>query len=107
MIAIDESFFEQVIDRVVDALAPERVYLFGSRAYGSPRSDSDLDLLLVMPPSEKRATEIRRLARQAIGEVGCGVDVVVRWTTDFDRRASWPSSLEATVRSKGRLLYGG
>lgn len=41
------------IQRVTDALVrefqPRRVIMFGSRVYGSPRSDSDVDLLVVMP----------------------------------------------------------
>lgn len=41
------------IQRVTDALVrdfhPRKVILFGSRVYGVPRPDSDVDLLVVMP----------------------------------------------------------
>lgn len=41
------------IQRVTDALVrefhPTQVILFGSRVYGNPRPDSDVDLLVVMP----------------------------------------------------------
>jgi len=41
------------IQRVTDALVrefhPAQVILFGSRVYGSPRPDSDVDLLVVLP----------------------------------------------------------
>lgn len=106
MVAITESLLEEITQRVVVALTPERVYLFGSRAYGTPAEDSDIDLLIVVPTSETRPIELARIARNAIGKIGCGVDVVVRSTDIFEKRASWPSNLEATVKSKGRLLYG-
>lgn len=44
---------DQDIQRVTAAIVrefhPQRVILFGSRAYGTPRSDSDVDLLVVLP----------------------------------------------------------
>lgn len=36
-----------MVKRIVRALKPEKVILFGSYAYGSPASDSDVDLLVI------------------------------------------------------------
>ena len=41
-----------VILRLVRALSPERIYLFGSQARGDANYDSDYDLLVVVPASE-------------------------------------------------------
>lgn len=106
MSAITPETLRDISRRLVDALSPERIYLFGSYAYGSPRPDSDLDLLLVVRATESPPIELSLVARKAIGDVGCGVDVVVRTVAEFEHRASWPSNFEATVKSKGRLLYG-
>ncbi len=38
-----------VLDAVVREFRPDRVILFGSRVYGDPRPDSDVDLLVVLP----------------------------------------------------------
>ena len=106
MVSISEDNLDHLTRRLVDALQPARIYLFGSQAYGKPGTDSDLDLLLVMPPAGDGPIALSRIARRVIGDIGCGVDVIVRTTEEFDRRSSWPSNFEATVKSKGRLLYG-
>jgi predicted nucleotidyltransferase len=36
------------IQRIVERLAPEKIILFGSYAYGSPTPDSDVDLLIIL-----------------------------------------------------------
>ena len=36
-------------DRIVRAFHPDRIVLFGSYASGTPNSDSDVDLLVVLP----------------------------------------------------------
>ncbi|HEY4182935.1 MAG TPA: nucleotidyltransferase domain-containing protein [Kofleriaceae bacterium] len=40
-----------MLARIVDELNPEQVWLFGSRAHGEPRPDSDWDLMAVLPDS--------------------------------------------------------
>jgi HEPN domain-containing protein/predicted nucleotidyltransferase len=95
-----------VRDRLVDKLGPERIYLFGSRAYGIPRSDSDLDLVLVFPSSANGVNELGIKARGIIGDIGCGVDVLVYTSDVFDRRSGWSANFEHTVRNKGILLHG-
>lgn len=40
---------QRVADAVVREFQPNCVILFGSRVYGNPRPDSDVDLLVVMP----------------------------------------------------------
>jgi predicted nucleotidyltransferase len=39
----------EVTDRIVQHFKPHQVILFGSRAYGRPHKDSDVDLLVIMP----------------------------------------------------------
>ena len=68
-----------VVQRLIEAYAPERVYLFGSSARGDAGPDSDYDLLLVVPddatPERKRA----KLAYASLWGTGTAVDVLV-WT---------------------------
>src|SRR5205809_4985366 len=47
----------RVIRRYARAIAeefhPDKIILFGSYAYGTPHEDSDVDLLVVMPPGNQ------------------------------------------------------
>lgn len=40
---------EGMIARIVDVLQPDQLWLFGSRARGEPRVDSDWDFMAVLP----------------------------------------------------------
>jgi predicted nucleotidyltransferase len=40
---------QRITSALVQEFRPQRVILFGSRAYGEPRADSDVDLLVVLP----------------------------------------------------------
>ena len=54
------------IARMVQALHPQKIILFGSYAYGNPTPDSDVGLLVVMHttvPSNKRYLAVCRLLR--------------------------------------------
>ncbi len=101
-----EDTLRRLTLRLVDALHPERIYLFGSRAEGRNGPDSDLDLLIVVPEGGQANVRTEACARGIIGDVGCGVDVLVYTADRFDRRSGWRANFEHTVRNKGRLLYG-
>lgn len=45
---MDDSLLREIRDRIVEAVKPERIILFGSYAYGKPKDGSDLDILVVM-----------------------------------------------------------
>lgn len=92
------------VDRVVAALAPQRVYLFGSRARGDHRPDSDVDLLFVMPePSKPRDMAVA--ARLAMGKVPFAVDVLVTTPEAYEWRKKYVGTIERPVSREGILLY--
>lgn len=94
-----------VVERLVDAYRPERVYLFGSVARGDAGSDSDYDLLLVVPddaPPEQRRS---RLAYETLWGTGVAVDALICVRGWFEARTHLRASLPGTVLREGRLLY--
>jgi uncharacterized protein len=60
-----------LLDRIVPVLAPEAVYLFGSRARGKETADSDYDLLVVVP--DETPAETIRLTRTCALSRGTGI----------------------------------
>ena len=103
--AIPNPQLAAVVQRLIEAYAPERVYLFGSSARGDAGPDSDYDILLVVPddaaPERKRA----KLAYASLWGTGAAVDVLVWTRSSFDRRLHLPTSLPATIIREGRLLH--
>lgn len=90
--------------RVVEEFDPLKVILFGSRARGDERPDSDVDLLVVFPQLVNRRQTAIELQR-ALGGFGIATDVVV---TTPDEIATWGkligTVLEPALR-EGRVLY--
>ncbi|MDQ1326809.1 MAG: uncharacterized protein QG641_89 [Candidatus Poribacteria bacterium] len=49
---LEPDLLNEIVQRLVNALHPEKIYLFGSHAYGQPNDDSDVDLLIVVNDSD-------------------------------------------------------
>lgn len=94
------------IARIADALSPHAIYLFGSRARGTPHETSDYDLLVVVSddtPSERLAPErIYRLAR----EIRVPADIVTCRKSGFDQSRDEVGTLSYEAAHSGKLVYG-
>ena len=105
MQTIDPVLLEETVQRLVSALQPEKIYLYGSHAYGQPHSDSDIDLLVVVNqsdlPSHKRAVE----AYRALRGLFLPAEIKVVTQAEFERRTRWLNSIERVVEEKGKMLY--
>jgi predicted nucleotidyltransferase len=94
-----------VVERLVQAYHPERIYLFGSSARGDADSDSDYDLMVIVPDDAPPERQGSRLAYKALRGTGIAADVIVWTRGSFDRRAHVAASLPATVLREGRLVH--
>jgi len=96
-----------IIERVVKYRQPKRVILFGSRARGTARSDSDVDLCIVYERLEKRNVEIMEdLYLDLFGHMAHPVDIVVHDETVFADRVKLPHSFESVIDIEGLTVYG-
>jgi predicted nucleotidyltransferase len=100
-----DVILEQIVQRLVPAFHPRRIYLFGSQARGDAGPDSDFDVLLVLDEVKGQRWKVSQEAYLALRGVPAAVDVVVWPTAEFERRLAAAASLPATVAREGRLLY--
>lgn len=101
----EDRILEVMVDRLIAAFQPDRIYLFGSKAREDSKADSDYDLMVVVSddaPSEKRRS---RLAYQVLRGTRTAADVLVWTKTAFDKRLHIPSSLPSVIKREGKLLY--
>ena len=94
-----------IIERLVRIFRPERIYLFGSVARGDADSDSDYDLLIVVPDTTPAAMRDTGPAYRALWRLGAAVDLLVWSRAEFDSRLHLRASLLSTVQREGKLLY--
>src|SRR5688500_4449672 len=71
------ALLDEIVRRLTEALAPERIYLFGSRARGDAGPDSDYDLLVVVREyvGDRRAMSVEGFS--ALTGLGISKDVVL------------------------------
>lgn len=90
---------------ISETLDVERIYLFGSHAYGVPAPDSDYDLCVVIPDSSIRPSEAVKMIRRALFPVQTTpLDVIVYRSSVFRERQE-AASLERKIAREGVPLY--
>jgi uncharacterized protein len=103
---VSSDALAEVVDRIIQAVHPEQILLYGSQAWGQPNEDSDIDLLVVLgtssEPGYRRAREVYRSLRG----IRLPIEVVVRTRDEMIRAGRVSTSLERQVLDRGRLLYG-
>jgi len=97
--------YQEITRRIVAAANPVKVILFGSRARGTARAGSDLDLLVIErdPVSVHReAIRLRRLLR----DLDIPIDIVVVEQSFAERYGDIPGSVLYPAFREGTVLYG-
>jgi predicted nucleotidyltransferase len=97
---------EKLIKIMTDTVPVEKIYLFGSYAYGTPRKDSDLDFYVVLKPDVTlRSIDAGFQIRMAMSRIqNMPLDVLVNHHDVFFQRLTQPT-LERKIARDGILLY--
>ena len=104
-IQVADPILAEAVRRLVDALQPERIYLFGSRARSDATEDSDYDLMVIVPTSDVSRHRRAERAYEALWGVAEPIDVLVWTREEFDWQAPVAASLPATVLREGYVVY--
>lgn len=101
-----QAALDFLLGRMVAATHPQAIWLFGSRAIGDARPDSDFDLLAVFPDGDAVDLDTRRhrLADAVMG-AGIGADIAVCTSSEFAECRGLAGSLIRTVHEQGREVY--
>ncbi len=103
--ANETEALDWLVGRLVETLDPAAVWLFGSRARGGARPDSDFDLLVVAKPGGAFGSEDYDLVYQPTCGSGIGCDVVPCSMEDFIEASNVKTSFVRAVLNEGRCLY--
>lgn len=105
MATAPDALLAEMTSRLVAALQPDKVILFGSQAWGSPDESSDIDIYVIVPDSSDRPVQRARKARACIGDIRMPLDILVRTRAEAEKYRHLHASLESQVFEKGRVLY--
>ena len=105
----EETLLHQMVESIVREVAPETIILFGSRARGDARPDSDIDLLVVesepFSPQRSRRKVAARLY-MALRGLAISKNILLYSRDEFNH---WKNSLNHIVgraHREGRVLHG-
>lgn len=102
--ALTPLFLTEIVRRIVDAVDPARIILFGSYAYGTPHKDSDIDILVIMEsdtPRHKRPAAINR----ALAGLLIPKDILVYTPAEINDWKDVPEAFVTQIMKKGVVLY--
>ena len=101
-----EKIINEITMRIRDAIAVEKIILFGSCAWGTPDESSDLDIFVIVPQSTEPSYRRVRPILKSLHGIGVPIDVIVQTHDEVERGRQVATSLIKTVLEKGRVLYG-
>lgn len=88
--------------QIAEMFHPEKIILFGLRAYGTPQEDSDVDLLVVMPARNETDQAVKiRLALDA----PFPMDLIVRTPAAWKWRLADGDMFTTEIAMRGKVLH--
>lgn len=102
---VDRILIDEVVRRIAERFAPNRIVLFGSHARGDARPDSDIDLFVEME-SALRPVERSQAIIGLFGLRPWGLDVIVYTPDEVQARRGALTGILAQVEREGQTLYG-
>lgn len=93
-----------MVQRIVEQFRPDKVILFGSHARGTAGSDSDADLLVIMPVCGSR----RKLAARidaALAGIGLPKDIVLATPDEVEAYGDMIGTVLRAALRQGKVLY--
>ena len=102
----NEELITEILNRLINGLNPDRIYLFGSQANKKATQFSDIDILVVVSESDQPRHQRESHSYDLLWGITRPIDVIVMTSKEFDQSAQVKTSLAARTLTTGKLLYG-
>lgn len=101
---ITDELIQEIKNRIVSAVHPEKIILFGSYAYGTPTRDSDLDLCVILQTRDNKRERFK--IRKMLNNFNVPMDILVFTPQQVERYDNAPSEyFIPTILKKGKVIY--
>jgi predicted nucleotidyltransferase len=96
---------KRVVRIIAEAIHPQKIILFGSRAKGTVRPDSDLDLVIIYA-GEKSKRQIKLDIHRLLEPASLPMDLFVLSPEEMLRQRHVANTLAREVAERGVTVYG-
>ena len=100
----NDSLIDDIIRRIVETAQPDKIILFGSRARGDARPNSDFDVLVIKESNEPRYRRSVPLY-VALADLPAEVEVTVYTPEEIEEWRKVPQAFVTTVVREGTTIY--
>ena len=100
-----EQDIQKITDTIVEKFKPERVILFGSRVWGLPNKDSDIDLFVVKDDRKKNTREMAIDLERILSDRDTPLDILVYKPEQITKRLAANDQFIAKIWRDGKTLY--
>ena len=106
MVEAKTSLLDTLVDIIIEAADPDRIILFGSRATGTARPESDYDFLVVVPHVENERQVSRRIYHALLDHpIEAAVDIVVVDRETLAQHRDTPGMIYRQALREGEVAY--
>ena len=102
---LNDPLVAEVVKRIAESIHPIKIILFGSRATGRARPDSDLDLLLVYA-GEMSKREVKLTVERLFPSRDFSMDLFVLTPNELEAYRHVANTLAREVSERGVVCYG-
>ncbi len=96
-----------ITKKIQDNYNPEKIILFGSYAYGKPKKDSDIDLLIIKKTNARhidRSTKVREILQEENRLIA--IEPLVYTPEEINQRLKIEDDFIKNIINDGKVLYG-
>jgi uncharacterized protein len=104
MIPDGDDLVRDIVRRIVETAQPDKIILFGSRARGDARPNSDFDVLVIKESSEPRYRRSVPLY-VALADLPGEVEVMVYTPEEIEEWRDVPQAFVTTAVREGTTIY--
>jgi uncharacterized protein len=108
-IAFSETpLLPDMVKVIVEVAKPDKVILFGSRAKGTARADSDYDFMIIKETAFFETHSRRETSgklRRALAKFRVSKDILMYSAEEIEQRRNWRNSVVFCALNEGKVLY--
>lgn len=104
MTQINNRLLEEIAQRIVETIHPQSIILFGSRARGDARPESDIDILVIADSKEPRYRRAAPLYG-AFSDILVPMDILVYSPEEVKEWSDVYQAFVTTAVREGKIIY--